>query len=109
VHGYPSKPGVNSFRLLGANIDTDLPHDLDSKGMNLIFGFESGAHRLESVTVDMAEQSFSHLAAGRVASTEKQDVFFLFHNSTLLNVDKAATNNRVKAKVHDIHLSHRSR
>lgn len=45
--------------------------------MHLVFGLESGAHHLEAVAGDLPEQSFSHLAARRIAGTEKEYVLFL--------------------------------
>jgi hypothetical protein len=57
------------------NVDSNLVHGLDGKGIQSLW-FNSRAQGFEFVSRHMPEITFRHLAASRIASTEKQDFGF---------------------------------
>jgi len=59
--------------MLTGNINSNFAHGFNGQRIQSAW-FEPGALRVESVTSEMPQVSFGHLAAAGVAGAEKQDV-----------------------------------
>ena len=71
------KEKLGGFRLLIADVHSDLRHGPNRQRMHPSRRARSGRHNIENVAVKRAGQPLGHLAARRVACAEKENSFFV--------------------------------
>jgi hypothetical protein len=61
--------------VVARNVDTDLPHDIDGRGVQFS-ELSAPAEHLEAVPCMVPQEAFGHLAAAGILSTHKHDPRF---------------------------------
>ena len=71
----PALEDVDALRVMAADIDIDLGHGLDGRGMDPRRR-RPAAHGLEPVAIEGVDQAFGHLGPGRIVDADEEDRLF---------------------------------